>query len=113
MNLQDQAYLELVSAGLAARRRGEVAELELVAGWVARHGEARDDRDPLITPGGDGTPSVREYALPELAMAREEHALRTRSMVSDVLDPLHRLPKTWSVVTSLEWSRGSPAGSHP
>lgn len=100
--LQDRPYLELVAAGLAARRRAEVAELKLVAGWVVRHGESRGDRDPLVTPGGDDTPSVREYALPELAMAREEHALRTRSMVADVLDLQHRLPKTWAVVVALE-----------
>lgn len=100
--LQDGAFLELVAAGLTARRRAEVAELELVAGWVIRQGEAREDRDPLVTPGGDGTPSVREYALPELAMAREEHTLRTRSMVADVLDLQHRLPKTWAAVSSLE-----------
>ena len=101
-DLPDGQFLEAVAAGLSARRSAEVAELELVAGWVSRQGEPRDERDPLLTPGGDGTPSVREYALPELAMAREEHALRTRSMVADVLDLQHRLPKTWAAVTALK-----------
>ena len=74
----------------------------MVAGWAVRQGEPRHDKDPLVRPGGDGTPGVREYSLPELAMAREEHTLRTRSMVADVLDLQHRLPLTWARVVALE-----------
>ena len=101
-DVPDRELLEAVAAGVRSSRAAEVAALELAAGWVTRHGEARDDQDPLVSPGGDGTPAVREYALPELAMAREEHTLRTRSMVADVLDLQHRLPKTWAVVVALE-----------
>ena len=32
----------------------------------------------MVTPGGDGTPSMREYAIPELAMVRETHPATTR-----------------------------------
>ena len=32
----DRAFLEAVGAGVAARRRAEVAELVAAAGWVAR-----------------------------------------------------------------------------
>lgn len=74
----------------------------MVAGWAVRQGEPRHDKDPLVRPGGVGTPGVREYSLPELAMAREEHTLRTRSMVADVLDLQHRLPLTWARVVALE-----------
>src|SRR5687767_5912443 len=75
-DLPDREFLEAVAAGVRARRRAEVAELEMVAGWAGRHGRRGDgEKDPLVTPGGDGTPEVREYALPELAMARQEHTL--------------------------------------
>ncbi len=101
-DLSERDLLEAVAAGVVARRQAEVAELELVAGWVVRQGQQRNAKDPLVRPGGDGTPQVREYALPELAMAREEHPLRTRSTVADVLDLQHRLPRTWARVVALE-----------
>ena len=101
-DLPGREFLEAVAAGVSTRRRSEVAELEMVAGWAVRQGEPRHDKDPLVRPGGDGTPGVREYSLPELAMAREEHTLRTRSMVADVLDLQHRLPLTWARVVALE-----------
>jgi hypothetical protein len=100
----NRQFLEAVEAGVRTRRLAEVAELEAAAQWAGRHGEPRPvesgRRDPMITPGGDGTPSLCEYALPELAMARGEHTLRTRSMVADVLDLQHRLPLTWAKVRS-------------
>ena len=52
----------------------------------------------MTSPGGEGTPVVREYALPELAMARETHTLTTRALVADTLDLHHRLPRVWHVV---------------
>jgi hypothetical protein len=93
--------LAAASSALRARRGAEVAELELAAQWAVLHGHPRDDRDPMVTPGGDGTPSLREHALPELAMARETHPATTRALVADVLDLIHRLPLTWARVRSL------------
>ena len=46
-------------------------------------GHPRDQRDPMVTPGGDGTPPVREHAVPELAMARETHPATTRALIAD------------------------------
>ena len=100
--LSDRQFLEEAAAVLAVRRSAEVVELELVAEWAVRHGEPRDDKDPMVSPGGDGTPAVREFALPELAMVRSEHTLRTRSMTADVLDLQHRLPLTWAKVITGE-----------
>jgi hypothetical protein len=103
--LEDRsAQLVLAAAhdALRARRAAEVAEMRVVAHWVAMHGEPRHERDPMTTPGGEGTPAVREYALPELAMARETHALTTRALAADTLDLQHRLPRTWAVVEALE-----------
>ncbi|QIK76349.1 hypothetical protein [Nocardioides piscis] len=98
VELSDRELLEAVASGVTGRRLAEVSELELVVQWAVRQGHPRDERDPMTTPGGDGTPSVREYALPELAMARSEHTLRTRSLVGDGLDLVHRLPLTWTKV---------------
>lgn len=54
----------------------------------------------MTTPGGDGTPPVRELAVPELAMARETHPATTRALIADALDLQHRLPRTWAIVAA-------------
>ena len=90
--------LDCATAALHARRLAEVAELELAIQWAVVNGEPRDDRDPMITPGGDGSPTVREHAIPELAMARETHPASTRALMADALDLVHRFPRTWQVV---------------
>ena len=99
--LSAAGVLAEASAALRARRAAEVAELVLAHQWAVLHGQAHGERDPMVTPAGEGTPSVREYALPELAMARETHPATTRALVADVLDLVHRLPLTWSRVQAL------------
>ena len=44
------------------------------------------------SPGGDGTPAVREFCVPELAMARQTHPAPRGALMADVLDLRHRLP---------------------
>ena len=100
--LAASGLLAAATAALRARRLAEVAELELALQWAVVHGRPADERDPMVTPGGDGTPEVREYAVPELAMARETHAMTTRALVADALDLAHRLPRTWAIVRSGE-----------
>ena len=90
--------LESATAALRRRRLAEVAELELAIQWAVVNGHPETDRDPLLTPGGDGTPPVREHAIPELAMARETHPASTRALIADGLDLVHRFPLTWQVV---------------
>ena len=91
--LSDRAFLDAAADDLRLRRLAEVAELRRAAAWAVRNGDSRHERDPMVTPGGDGTPSVREYALPELAMARETHAATARALTADALDLMHRLPQ--------------------
>jgi hypothetical protein len=90
--------LDCATRALRARRLAEVAELQLAIQWAVVTGHPRDDRDPMVTPGGDGTPPVRDHAIPELAMARETHPATTRALIADGLDLAHRLPLTWAVV---------------
>ncbi|HSF37283.1 MAG TPA: hypothetical protein VLA70_14270, partial [Nocardioides sp.] len=90
--------LALATDALRARRLAEVAELRVAVQWAVVTGHPRDDRDPMVTPGGDGTPPVREHAIPELAMARQTHPATTRALIADGLDLVHRLPRTWAVV---------------
>src|SRR6478735_5844259 len=90
--------LDSASQALRSRRLAEVAELQLAIQWAIVHGHPRDDRDPMVTPGGDGTPPLREHAVPELAMVRETHPATTRALIADGLDLVHRLPLTWAVV---------------
>ena len=100
--LSPRELLEAAADAVRVRRLAEVAELELAAGWAGMHSTPRASvggrADPMVTPGGDGTPEVREYALPELGIARSTHHSTTRSLVADVLDLQHRLPKTWQIV---------------
>ena len=77
--------LDLATSALQARRLAEVAELELAIQWGVVNGHPADERDPMVTPGGDGTPAVREHAIPELAMARETHPATTRALIADGL----------------------------
>lgn len=90
--------LALATSALRSRRLAEVQELRLGIQWAVIHAHPRDGRDPMVTPGGDGTPAVREHAIPELAMARETHPATTRALIADGLDLVHRLPRTWAVV---------------
>lgn len=92
------AVLEAASAALIARRLAEAAEMRLAAQWAEQHGHPRDERDPMVEPGGEGTPLVREYAIAELAFARETHYATTRALIADTLDLQHRLPRTWRVL---------------
>jgi hypothetical protein len=93
-----EQMLGLAAETLRTRRLAEVAEIRLAIEWAVVNGHPRDDRDPMVTPGGDGTPPLREHAVPELAMARETHPATTRALIADGLDLVHRLPSTWSVV---------------
>lgn len=93
-----RALLEAVSGAVVSRRLAEVEEMVLAEQWAILHGEPCDERDPMTHPGGDGTPEVRDYALPELAMARETHTATTRALVADTLDLVHRLPRIWDHV---------------
>ena len=90
--------LELAAGALRSRRLAEVEEIRLAIQWAVVSGHPRDDGDPMVIPGGDGTPPVREHAIPELAMARETHPATTRALIADGLDLVHRLPLTWAVV---------------
>jgi hypothetical protein len=94
--------LTLATHALRSRRLAEVDELRLAIEWAVRHGHPRDKRDPMVTPGGDGTPTLREHAIPELAMARETHPATTRALIADALDLAHRLPRTWAIVQAGE-----------
>ncbi|MGA8255311.1 MAG: hypothetical protein WB767_01925, partial [Nocardioides sp.] len=101
--LDARGVLDAATDGLRTRRLAEVVEMKIAAQWAAIHGHPRAESerlDPMTQPGGDGTPLVREYAIPELAMARETHPATTRALMADTLDLMHRLPHTWAVVAA-------------
>lgn len=96
--LSARALLDAASEAVRGRRLGEVGEMLLAEQWAVLHGHPCDDRDPMTQPGGDGTPDLREYAVPELAMARDTHPATTRALIADTLDLVHRLPRVWAHV---------------
>ncbi len=101
--LSARGLLDAATEALHARRIAEVAEMRIAAQWAAINGEptrASERLDPMTQPGGDGTPLVRDCAVPELAMARETHPATTRALIADTLDLIHRLPRIWNVVVN-------------
>lgn len=100
-DLSASGLLAAAAEGVRRRRAAEVAELELAAQWAVVNGEPEHDRDPMTSPGGEGTPRVREFCLPEWGMARGAHAHTARAQVADALDLHHRLPRTWARVRDL------------
>jgi hypothetical protein len=102
--------LDVATGTRRARRLLQVEEMEVLAQWVAIHGEdpledldgpgrehARTIGNVLRHLGGEGTPGVQDFALGEIALARGEHVNATRSAIADVLDLIYRLPLTWAV----------------
>jgi hypothetical protein len=101
-DLDAVAVLAAAQDGVRRRREAGRDELLIALQWAVLHGESIRERDPLTTPGGEGTPGVREYALPELAIATQVHTMTVRHQVADALDLVHRLPLTWRRVLDLE-----------
>jgi hypothetical protein len=105
----DEALTDLDAAGLLAasaravraRRLAEVDDLEVLSQWAAVH-SAEPVRlgDKLVQLGGEGTPSVQDFSLGEIALARGTAVTATSNALADVLDLQHRLPRTWAVVRS-------------
>lgn len=95
-----------VEWALADRRAAMLDELDLALAWADLHGDEPAVRvaggEQLVRLGGEGTPLVADLALEELAVARQEHVLSTRSVMADVLDLRHRLPRLWALVRSLQ-----------
>jgi hypothetical protein len=109
--LPPAALLDLAGRSVVARRSAEVDDLRIVAAWAVVH-SADPRRDPesrrrvwsedrLVHPGGEGTPGVQEFSIPELAMAREVGATACERDLGDVLDLIHRLPKVWAATQEL------------
>lgn len=104
--LDPRTVLDRAESVLRARRAAEVDDLEVCLAWADLHGEAPALEVPggerLIDLGGDGTPTVRELCLAELAIARHASAAETRSATADALDLRHRLPALWAATRGLE-----------
>jgi len=104
--LSPAGLLDLAERSVLARRAAEVEDLRVVAAWADVHstdprrdpqtGRRAWSADRLVHPGGDGTPGVREFSIPELATAREVSATACERDLADVLDLIHRLPKVWA-----------------
>jgi hypothetical protein len=109
-DLDAAATLAAAEVSVRVRRQAEVHDLLVVARWADLHSDLpvedpdtpRHAREKMIQPGGDGTPAMREFALPELAWAKRAHHATVRAQLADILDLRHRLPLTFAVVRALE-----------
>ena len=108
-DLDAAATLAAAETSLRARRHAEVHDLLVVAHWADLHSHPPTEdpdsptyaRERMVQPGGDGTPAMREFALAELAWAKEVHHATLRAQVGDILDLRHRLPLTFEVMLGL------------
>jgi hypothetical protein len=66
---------------------------------VGRFGYTPRGGEQALRIGGEGTPTVAEFASAELAISLEVHPLAARSLMADALDLRHRLTATWHLVT--------------
>ena len=81
---RSEALLGLAERSVVHRREAEVDDLRVLAAWAEVHStDPRHDpdtgrrvwaEDRLVHPGGEGTPGVREFSIPALAMARQVSA---------------------------------------
>lgn len=107
-DLDAAATIAALAHAQAARQAAEIEVASLAAHLADLHpvvagvepagwGDCRlaEDRDPL---GGEGTPGVAEFCVEELALALGVSPDSARSLLADVLDLRHRLPKTWRLV---------------
>jgi hypothetical protein len=109
--LSPDALLGLAERGVVVRRAAEVDDLLVVAAWARVHStDPRRDpgtgarawsEDRLVHPGGEGTPGVCEFSIPELATARQVSATTCAREIGDVLDLMHRLPRVWEQTRGL------------
>ena len=107
--VEDLDAAETLAAAEAAvrdRRAVEVRELELALHWADLHAHDPSVEDQPAVPGatrlvqlgGAGTPQMQDLSICELAMARGQHALTTRSFLADGLDLRHRLQELYTAV---------------
>src|SRR5690554_4321592 len=78
----------------------EVEQLEWVLQWARTH-PAQGDTTVLAAdehPGGDGTPAVAAFTAEPLAGALRISPTAAQSLLGDVLDLVHRLPRLWDHV---------------
>ena len=105
-DLDAAAACEAILSNQARLREQEWREVELAAHWAMLHdGEALASRPSAqVLPGtervkqlgGDGTPTVTEFACAELAMLRGTGYIAADNLMRDALDLQHRHPLLWS-----------------
>ncbi len=100
--LDADATLDQVDVARRQVNLAEVRQLDLVAHWADLNavcdrpgGPKPPGAERLITPGGDGTPAVAEFAPAELAIALQVTVNAAGSLVADALDLRHRFPLLW------------------
>ena len=111
-DLDAEQLLAESSLAVRERRAAEVRDLEVLAQWAAVHSAdptdgpngraARTIGNVLVATGGDGTPSVQDFSLGEIALARGTGVTATANALADVMDLMHRLPLTWRVCQQAE-----------
>jgi hypothetical protein len=106
--LDASATLAGIELARAAAMSAEVQQLRLAAHWADLHATLRRvgpvirGSERLVQLGGDGTPSVAEFAPAELGLALETSTHAAEALVADALDLRHRLPRLWERIQAGE-----------
>ncbi|HRD61541.1 MAG TPA: hypothetical protein PL137_11595 [Nocardioides sp.] len=87
------------------RRAGEAHEVALGLRWADLHATLPHEPErtvrggvKLVQLGGEGTPTMQDLAICELAIARSQHTHATRAFLADALDLRHRLPELYDAL---------------
>lgn len=104
--LDSHRVLEALSETCQAERRAAAWKLQLAAHWADLHsGDALDDNSSALpgterptTIGGDGTPSIGEFAAADFAAVAGLSPSAGTRLIAAALDLRHRFPTTWDRV---------------
>ena len=110
VDLPEGEFLDELAEVGSRRRQAEVAELRMAYAWALRHPKERLDavdsakagREQARQLGGEGSPSVGEFAAATFAARLGVSPSAGRAMIADALDLVHRCPQLWARVEALE-----------
>lgn len=101
--LDERALLSELRLHREVIAAAEVEELDLVHAWAVAHPALGDDSvlSADETPGGMGAPGVSAFTAEPLALALGLSPAAAQSLLADVLDLHHRLPRLLDQVRAL------------
>ena len=108
--LTPQEVLDVVAGANLRELSARNCKLIMATAWVDQHPPEAVDPTQLSIPGGDrplrlggdGTPAIANFSVPEFAVTLRRSRRVAELMIADALDLRHRLPRLWARVCANE-----------